>query len=145
MSKAAERLAAQLEEAERRIAELEEENEFLRDTLPWTEHSELESDDSGLPVPRLELVWEEGSFPRGYNFRCIYRLVYRHFLGHIVLVPLSETLRGGAYPPDHYDLIETPFRDSVHARSDAEQLGIPAFVRFGNKSRPLNMTHGEPA
>ena len=132
MGAAEDRLAQELEEAEERIGELEREVERLQDHLPWTQHEEIEATPD-MPVPRLEMVWEEGKFPRDYQYRCAYRLVYRHLLGHLVAVPLGETMVGSTKPPDHFGEIDTPFRDGAHIKSDARQLGLPAYVRWGDK------------
>jgi len=134
MGSAADRLARDLERAEERIGELEDELARTKEALPWTEHLEL-PEEPDLPVPRLEMVWEEGSAVRcGYNYRCSYRLVYRHLLGHLVGVPLGETMVGSSRPPDAWGGIGTPFRDGAHIRSDAASLRLPAYVRWRDTS-----------
>lgn len=137
MGAAEDRLAQELEEAECKIRELEREIERLKDLRPWTEHGTVEDD--GLPVPRLEMAWEKGSF-RSYQYRCQYRLVYRHLLNHIESVPLGETLVGGHTDPDGYKGLKMilPFRDGAHIKSDAKHLNLPAFVRWDDKVEKIN-------
>ena len=137
MGAAEDRLAEQLESAEDEIRELKYQVSRLEDRLPWTEHLTLE--ESNLPVPRLEMLWEKGKFPRGYNFRCSTRLVYRHTLGHLVGIPFYETLRGSEISPDEYGKIDTPFRDGVHIRNDARQLQLPAFVIWNGKVEQIDL------
>jgi hypothetical protein len=139
MSRAAEIIAKQLDEANERIAELEYEIAELQERVPWTDHSEVPPDE--LPVPRLEMLWEKGSFPNGHNYRCTYRLIYKHLLGHWIAVPLGSTRVSGGRDPDQYDAkLQIPFRDGAHIRSDAKHLNLPAFVRWGNRCDSLNMS-----
>lgn len=138
MSKAADRLASQLEEADERIMELENEVERFKDARPWTEHEDVENDNLNLPVPRLEMLWEHGEFRYGYQYRCKYRMVYRHFLGQCVAVPLGETLVGTKLQPDHYGEINIPFRDGAHIKSEARSLNLPAYVRWDGKAERID-------
>lgn len=130
-----ERLMELLEEKDQKIAELEgdvreatekeEERQRWAETF-WTRHVKLE-DDGGLPVPRLEIRWERDDVARsGYQWRANYNLVYRHFLGDIIAVPLGRTMVGCEHPVRN-GKIDTPFRDGAHIRHDAAQLGLPAY------------------
>lgn len=134
MGKAEDLLAAKLEEAEARIAELEEDNERIRTWLPWTEHEFLDGEEQpDLPVPRLELLWEEGRFERGYRWQCKYRLVYRHYTEGLMAVPLGITSVGNMDKPNRYGRLEVPIRDGAYVVHDAKQLNLPAFVRYGDQ------------
>jgi len=90
-------------------------------------------DDGVLPVPRLELVWEcqDNDW---HEFVVRYRLVYKHFLGETISVPLSYTRVGqhadntpwrSRYKPGK---LELPMRDGCHIMHDAAQFGIPAYA-----------------
>jgi hypothetical protein len=91
----------------------------------------------GLPVPRLEMVYE----PHGWEGEewavtlVWYRLVHRHFLGHCVGITLGQTRStgGGMRSPvasvgKFREGIDLPFRDGAHFRHDAPHLKLPAFV-----------------
>jgi len=128
-----ERLNETINQMEERIAELEEERDHLRHFVPWTDHVILKEDiPLGLPVPRLEIVWdhEEGSM----EWTARYRLVYGHLLDDIVLVPLGQTKVSGRMrePVDADGTIDLPFRDGAHLHHDCEHLNLRAFVRYGS-------------
>jgi hypothetical protein len=148
MTTAADKLAELVEELEEKLLQANHEIEQLRDKEPWTAHEDCDNDDSGLPVPRLEMIWEESEFSRGYNWRCRYRLVYRwrcryrlvyrHLLGHYAHVPLGETLVGGHMAPFREgDKLDTPFRDGAHISCDAAHLMLPAYVRYGDRTEEI--------
>lgn len=94
----------------------------------WSRHKSLKENPDNLPVPRLEMRWEQLS-DDGYIQRWSYCLIYRHTLGHLIAVPLGETRTQGGRgePPIHAGKLQTPFRDGVHICNDTMQLGIPAF------------------
>lgn len=89
-------------------------------------HTTIPAADDLLPAPRLELIatnagddWRETDW--------LYSMVYPHFLGHRVRVPLGYTRqrsgRGGKRT-----LYDTPFRDGAHFQHDARTFGWPAYV-----------------
>ena len=96
-----------LVERDATIRKLREQIESLegrleRSSHDWQRHRRIE-DDKTLPVPRLELVWEDISEPdeTPWTSRTVeYRLVHTHMLGHTVVVPLGFTkIRGAATKP----------------------------------------------
>lgn len=137
---AVERLEEMLNARDAEIAELNEklsecENQMDGDVWGWTRHSK--SDEAiDLPVPRLEMRWEEMDGPDGggFNWRCRYDLIYRHFLGHVMRVPLGMTRVGNhsGRPPVSGGVVETPFRDGSHIAHDAHCLRLPAFAICGD-------------
>ena len=134
-SKAADRLAELLEAKERELADLQESVKEDRDheRWRWARHVELPKEQT-LPVPRLEL-WMDETESDGYNRIWIYRMVYRHFLGHCVGVPLGSTKQGG---PDSANLLDyVPFRDGAHINHDAGQFGWPMFIIKGDEAVPI--------
>jgi hypothetical protein len=71
-----------------------------------------------LPVPRLQI---ETVHTRPNSTRCRYDLIMRHHLGHQIAIPLGFTMTSGQYN------IEKPLRGTMHMRTDAERLRLPAF------------------
>ena len=132
MSSAADKLADQLEEAEDKVRDLEEQIEHRErmENWTWCFHSKMEDDD-GLPLPRLEIRLIEDKVD-GYNHRWDYAMIYKHYTGSIIKVPLGQTRTDGI---DLVKLCEdgltTPFRDGVHLAFDSGNLGLPAFVIAG--------------
>ena len=128
-----------LVERDATIRKLREQIESLegrleRSSHDWQRHRRIE-DDKTLPVPRLELVWEDISEPdeTPWTSRTVeYRLVHTHMLGHTVVVPLGFTkIRGGGYKaPWKMDngKPDLPFRDGAHACHDAAHLNLPLYV-----------------
>lgn len=101
-------------------------------------HTEREEHTHDLPVPRLEMrcvPYYEGTWSTQLWTYC---LVYRHFLGHLVWIPLGETRRTGGMlreaPPALDDL---PFRDGAHIRHDAGLLSLPAFVVIEDRVKEI--------
>lgn len=131
-----ERLAEKLEEAEAKIEQL------LRGIRgAWSLPREIQDENPELPVPRLEIVWIKS--PDGWHEHEVeYRLVHRHFLGHLVVVPLGLTRVSGGSRDDEpwkwsvqlHGRPDLPFRDGAHARHDAAHLGIPLFAIAGGVS-----------
>lgn len=124
-------------EIEKKDVRIEEFETTLRGVLTgWAVPVELPSDQS-LPVPRLEMVFEELD---SYNTRMVYRMVYRHLLGHCIGVPLGATTRSGygKYDPIDNTDMAMPFRDGAHLRNEARQFGWPAFVVFEGRVKELN-------
>ncbi len=100
----------------------------------WARHAELPKDQL-LPVPRLE-IWYDANESDDYNRVWIYRMVYRHFLGHCVAVPLGCTKQGGGRESD--DLLDyIPFRDGAHINHDARVFGWPMYIIKGEKGQVI--------
>ena len=138
----AEYLTGLLNEKDRQIDKLAERVEELENTLDgrtwgWTIHTTVSEDENmNLPVPRLEMRWRELD-DWGYNWEAQYRLVHRHFLDHLVAIPLGSTKRGGDSPPMTNEKVDLPFRDGAHIKHDAKALDLPAFVIYGDEVHPI--------
>ena len=124
------------QQMQERIWELENELEELRDTSKrdqlWTTHLiDKEANTGGLPVPRLELVWEKMRQPEdGYAWYCRYDLVKNHLVGEINRIPLGGT-RASGYHDGMNGTVGTPFRDGAHILFDAIELRLPAYAILG--------------
>lgn len=122
-----ERLAEQLDAKDSAIDELNAKVERLERELEgaldgWRRSVDL-VDDPSLPLPRLELVYEQ---VRGWSdYRVHYRLVLRHLLGDVYALPISYTKIGGGGSPPEPDHL--PFRDGCHAAHDAAFLALPCY------------------
>lgn len=110
--------------------------------------------DLGLPLPRLQLTWEQLDKPEdGYTWICRYELIlplpkfdirndgkdgacgegpgyYTAELGG------TRTTREGG--PNRYGKLDTPFRDGSHITWDSVTLGLPAFVVWNDIYRRLD-------
>ena len=129
---------------ETRIEQLEDECDKLRSKLDetqrhvdsaemgWREPRSDLVDSAGLPLPRLEMVYYRGEYDR---VTTLYRMVYRHFLGHLESVNLGETRISGGRARECNDL---PIRDGAHIAHDSVYLGIPAFKVVDGKHSPLS-------
>lgn len=153
---AVERLEELLHTKDREIERLEEQVHELKNAADfeeryrvwfWTKHSKSEEKE-GLPVPRLEIRWrkEDGD---GYNWVAAYNLVYRHYLGDVMAVPLGATKVGGQRSPtfDYVTMtesskVETPFRDGVHIMHDMRELRLPGFAVYDGKVTELKALEG---
>lgn len=126
-------LASLLEEKTRAFDELQEswdaEHEYHK--WLWTRHVELPKDQS-LPTPRLEL-WFDLQNSDSHNKIIVYRMVYAHFLGHCVAVPLGCTKVSGG-PVGMRLIDEIPLRDGAHIMHDAVSFGWPAYMIRGDES-----------
>ena len=125
---------------------LEAENERLQAELTahenvaswsWARHRIVRADDypAELPIPRLQLEIIELD-ERGYNWAWRYELIYRHYSGELIAVPLGLTRTSG--PREESDEIGEPWRESFHIRSDAAQLGLRAFKVHGDRWAELS-------
>lgn len=98
-----------------------------------------------LPLPRLQITWER------VGTSCDYQVSYELFvpldehdirneekLGYLK-VPLSGgTKVNSSHGPILQDgVLDTPFRDGVHAGWDSVALGVPAFVVYGDTVRRI--------
>ena len=109
-------------------AKIEElENQLDYHNWSWMRHIKIE--DEGIDVPRLEMRYVSREKGNWYHYDVLYSMVYRHFLGHFVMVPLGTTkighgggllLSGGK--------LHLPFREGAHFRSDSDQLRLPMFT-----------------
>tara|TARA_R100001132_G_C3272133_1_gene94203 strand:- start:1649 stop:2158 length:510 start_codon:yes stop_codon:yes gene_type:complete len=125
--------------------------EKLRETEEaWTLHRGESEDIESLPIPRLEMEWypsEDGTWEK---YTVEYRMVMKHMLGHVAIIPLGSTKIEG--PPgspwdrpnaEQEGIPRLPFRDGVHIKWDAGHLNLPAFAvdpsgkRFAINVRPL--------
>ncbi len=105
------------------------------------------TDGSGLPVPRLQLVWVDAGQHEGmFLSRCHYLLVLpvsrwdvRNIAGDLcyTAVVMGETRSRSGTKSESLD---TPYRDGVHVLHDAMTLGVSAFVSRGEKFRRLERT-----
>lgn len=137
-----ERLNEQLNEREAEISRLCAQIEGLENKLDAISNGwrvgEVLPGEQALPVPRLEIVWQTR---HGDWVECeaAYRLVYRHFLGHIVTLPIGLTRRSGGPGdrPVRGGVVETPYREGSHIRHDAAHLGLPAFAICEGTVTPL--------
>ncbi len=126
-----ERLEELLNQKDDEIKKLSDELFELKDQEEadwrWARPRILNENVEGLPIPRMEIRYVCTS-ERRYNYRWEYCMIYRHFAGHLVAIPLGVTQVGGSSDrlPIGADGIETPFRDGVHIVEDAKQIGIPA-------------------
>lgn len=131
--KTLERLERLLDERDTEIEELQEKLTEAENTIEgirsgWMRHRKAE-DDGALPIPRLEIEW----IPRdGWNEVDVeYRLVLKHLLGHVVLLPLGLTRwsSSNTEDPRRQGLSAAlPFRDGAHAPHDAALLGLPLYA-----------------
>lgn len=132
MGKAADKLAELLERREEELETLRSEIEAYKDNerWRWARHAELPEKQS-LPVPRLE-VWLDENNSDDYNRIWVYRMIYRHLLGHCVAVPLGMTTQQGE--DRHRKLLDyLPFRDGAHIRNEAHAWKWPAFIVRGKE------------
>lgn len=117
-----EELREMFEDKDYQIDALENEVRELREAVKgkydWLLHREGEEGE--LPVPRLEIRWEEEDL---YRSVARYDLVKRHHLGHLDRIPLGCTKTGSIEKG-----LELPFRDGVHIKADMKHLGLPGYV-----------------
>lgn len=130
---------SELSEKSERIDELEGHLEHVKGG--WTLHLKLPREQT-LPVPRLEVVFE----PRGWkdhewcDYVALYRMVYRHFLGHCVAIPIESTKVQRSLneiPLGPNGKIELPFRMGAHVAHDAAHLKLPAFAVVMDRVEPI--------
>lgn len=136
--KAIERLEELLNQKDAEIEKLSEELGKAKDELyylsHWTKHSE--GKESDLPVPRLQIRFCDNaadSRQEWDEYKWDYKLIYRHFLGHIVEVPLGRTTTSGVRGVSEDDDCPLPFRDGAHIANDSQTLKLPAYAIFGKK------------
>jgi hypothetical protein len=108
----------------------------------------LLADTADLPVPRLQLVWEDrGEEGGSFLSVCHYLLVFPVGLYDIrnfseaegtgyTAVRMGETnCRGGS----RRESLETPYRDGAHARWDSALFGFPVYVSRGREWQRVEM------
>lgn len=138
MGKAEDKLASLLQVAERELHDLQQRVKEDRDNerWRWSRHVELPKKQK-LPVPRLEIFLDEQESDE-YNNQWVYRMVYRHFLGHCVGVPLGSTKQGCCRSDADRDLLDMiPFRDGAHIQHDAKTFGWPMFIVRGDEVKVI--------
>lgn len=127
-----ERLAEQLDQKETKIRELKDELDGLRGLMEmeaafmpgnWPEPV----DSPAIPENRLELVFIPSEGFGWRNYLVGYRLVYRHFLGHLAWAALSWTRCDSGYGSGEPDEDRLPRRDGRHIHHDSESLNLPAY------------------
>lgn len=101
-------------------------------SVEWCRHRKLESDDTALPVPRLEFEWTDTSLRGTWSKYIVeYRMVTMHFLGHLQVIPLGVTEVTGAgsnsAPYEQENDRGLPFRDGAHALHDSSHLKLPLY------------------
>lgn len=85
-----------------------------------------------LPTPRLELratVIEQD----GYDWLWEYSLIYRHFLGDEIRIPMGTTRQGGGHHRGFRTLDDLPIRDGAHFMHDVKEFNCRGFVFVNNK------------
>lgn len=149
MTTAIERLEELLNEKDDELEQLRDKLEYTEAALRgvrdgWTVHQDIDGPQT-LPVPRLELVYEQSD--RGWGEYTIkYRLVFRHFCGPFIGIPISHTkISGGPGaepPPISNGKIRLPRRDGMHIRHDARHFNLPAFAVLGDRVERIEPLHG---
>lgn len=125
-----------LERKEDEVRQLRAQVELAEAWLAKLQARSGRQDDSGLPVPRLELRWiGEEQEPEG---EWEYNLVLMHLTGDPCFYPLGNTEVTGGVDPFHPDgTIRLPFRAGANIKHEMKQLRLPAFVVRGNKVERL--------
>ena len=130
-----------------KIVKLRKERQEAREELErwkdwrWTWHPEQDLETiEGLPVPRLQFVYETND----YEGACTQLLVYKHFLDHDVGIVLGKTrVSGGSATKilreDDNTAPWIPFRDGSHIRHNAKQLGLRAFAVYEDVIHEFNL------
>lgn len=125
---------------EKKIKKLQEKLDKA-ESLSWTQHKEYpnpkEAPGADLPVPRLEVRWEE--IPEkdkgdGYQIQASYCLVYKHLCGQTIFVPLGLTRSSGTLSSrvNHNGSVDLPFRDGCHFQNEMKQLNLRGFGICGD-------------
>jgi len=132
-----ESLVRVLVDKDRYIDQLRKEIEDLKGRLErsatvWC-FPRLGVDNPDLPLPRLEMEWwdeaRDGAPPWSY-YKVEYRLVCRHYLGHIRVVPMGVVAtKGGVGVPWKLEngKPELPLHEGVQACFDAAHRGLPLY------------------
>lgn len=150
------RLRELLDKKDAELEALREERDELRrqvraDPFLWALQGEVP--DRGLPVPRLEIEWTPHPVYGWQEKTATYRLVYRHHLGHVGAVGMSQVIsRSGATAPplrpatcDHRpNKIDLPHRDGAHICHDMVELKLPGFAICGGQIDDLSDLAGKP-
>lgn len=122
-----ERLEQDLNNADAEREKLQEELDGLKEhaTWGWSRHTEIAAGNDKLPVPRLQMtaINVSGDW---YVTDFISSMVYKHFLGHHVIVPIGHTRRTGGSGGSFDGRL--PFRDGAHIKHDARMFNWPAFL-----------------
>lgn len=128
---AIDRLEELLREAEEKAENLEEKLHSINSwaEYKWTIHSQIEND--ALPVPRIEMQWDDVS-GNWYERTCTTSIIYPHFLGYSVKVPIDRTKVSGGKLNCAPDPTDFPFRQGAHFCHEAKVFGWPAFIRIGS-------------
>lgn len=129
MTTAVERLEELLNQQESEVEQLKEKLRQYEYTEAWRWTRHRASDEAeSLPLPRLEIRWSPADDLRR-SWVAVYALVYRHMLGYVFAIPISETRSNGHQtPPVHNGVVELPFRDGHHIRHDMREMKLPGFA-----------------
>ena len=132
-----EALRAAVRDRDEQIAQLRAELEFAEEMFNKIKARVDRIDDSGLPVPRLELRWiGDPTEPEG---EWEYNLVVNRFTGTPCFYPLGNTdVSGGVDPYYPNGRLRLSFRDGAHIKHDMKQLHLPAFAIRGSKVENLD-------
>lgn len=130
------RLNEILDIRDQRIEELEESERLLNERLDgsytaWRVPRIVDDEHPGLPLPRMEVAWTPSAEEGWSRYECEYRIVHRHFLGHVMVTPfgLTRTQSGGGKAPwDYPGELNLPFRDGCHMHHDAAHLALPLYA-----------------
>lgn len=114
--------------------------EIARNRLKWSSSgwclAETVADEPGLPLPRLEVVLTEADVS---SLTFVYRLVRRHLVEKVQVVPLGQVVRSGMRRQDEegpeYGFngeLNVPRSLRAEIEFDAAHLQLPAFLRWGD-------------
>lgn len=140
-----ERLNDIISEKESHIYDLENQLDELKGALDyqkwgWCRHERIEGDTElykDIPYPRLEMFMNRVSKNDWYEIEWVYGLVYSHFSDasyntKLLFIPFSKTTSSGGKGTFESRMIdgklETPFRDSLHIKTEANLLNLPAYI-----------------
>ena len=137
MSNAADRLAAELEEKDGEIAELEEKLRQLQFQLDYGPGWALPSDekhDARYPLPRLEMRFSPSRDGDWGSTVVRYGMLRRHLCDHVIFAPMGRTKLDGSrgktdVERDAKGIPHLPYRDGAHLAFDSTFLDLPVFVR----------------
>lgn len=115
-----------------------EEKAADRDAWIWTSHEWIPAEEDPLPTPRLQMECRARS-DEWFSRDWWYFIVYKHFLGDHVFVPIGHTRQDGGRHKPIFHRTDLPFRDGVHLEHDAENTfsNWPVYVVIDGEARLL--------
>ncbi len=141
MSKALEKLETIIEEQEEQISKLESIISYHERCMNWMLHRIIKEKDVAekyagydeLPYPRLEM--QINPLREGwYEVEYIYGLVYKHFDGTLLWIPIGRTTSSGNQeklkkPLSELSSVEKyPLRDGLHIRTEMRLFNLRGFL-----------------